>query len=62
MTNHLEQAATGMMILFVLLQMLREIPNTSRQNSNLHLRRTRIALMDSILIHQILISFQRNLE
>ena len=57
MTNHLQQATTGMMVLLVLLQMLREVLDASRQNSDLYFRLTRVTLVNGILLHDFLFCF-----
>ena len=50
MANHLQKPAAGMMILLVLLQMLGEIRDARGQHGNLDFRRTRVALVDGILL------------
>ena len=57
MTNHLQKAATGMMILLVLLQMLGEINDASGQNCNLNLRGTSVTLMNCVLLNDFLLCF-----
>ena len=49
MADHLQQTTTGMMILLVLFQMIRQILDTSRQYSNLYLWGPRVTFVNSIL-------------
>ena len=50
-TDHFEKAASGMMILLVLLKMFVKVVNSLCENSNLNLRRTGITLMSLKLIN-----------
>ena len=49
MADHLQKTTAGMIILFVLLKMFRQVCNASCKNSNLDFRGTRVALMNCIL-------------
>ena len=57
MADHLQQTATGMMILLVLLEVLRQIVDTCGEDSDLYFRRTRITLVNGILLHDFLFCF-----
>jgi hypothetical protein len=50
-TDHLEKAAARMMILRMLLKMLCQVADSLGENSDLDFRRTGVALMDSVLLH-----------
>ena len=45
LADHLQEAAARAMILIVLLQMFRQLIDPLREESDLHIRRTRVLLM-----------------
>ncbi len=49
LANHLQQAATRMMVFAVGLEVLREVGNALAQNRNLHLRRARVRTVKLIV-------------
>ena len=51
MADHLEQAAAGMVVLFVGLEMLGQIVDPPGQDGDLHLRGAGVALMGGIGLH-----------
>ena len=51
LTDHLKEAATRVMILFVDLQVLGKVVDPLGQQSNLHLGRACVALVCGILLH-----------
>src|SRR5579872_1190821 len=53
LADHLEQAATRMMVVLVLHQMARQVLNAARQNGNLHLWRAGVALVNLILLDNL---------
>lgn len=55
--DHLLQTAAAVKILLVCLQVLGKIVDAGCENGNLHLRGTRIAFMDSVLLNQGLLFF-----
>ena len=52
--DHLEKAATRVMILIVLLQMQRQVVDTRREKRDLHLRRSGIGGVELILRYDLL--------
>ena len=59
LTDHLQQAAAGVMILLMGAQMLGQVADALGQNRNLHLGRTGVALMNGILFdNRIFLFFQ----
>ena len=51
MANHLQQTATAVVILGMILQVIGQVVDAIGQNSNLNLGGTSIALVGSILLH-----------
>lgn len=47
-SDHLQQATTGMMVVFMLLQMLCQIVDSSGEDGDLYLRRSGVFLMQSV--------------
>jgi len=48
-SNHYEQAATRVFVMFMNFEVLGQMQNTRRQHRHLHLRRSSIILVDMIL-------------
>ena len=53
-TNHLEQTATAVMVVGMLLQMLSQLVDASGQNRDLNLRRTGIGVMQLVLCDDLI--------
>ena len=50
LTDHFEQTASGMVVVLVGLQVLGEVVDSLGENGDLHLGRTCVALMESVLL------------
>lgn len=46
-SDHLQETTTRMEVLWVLLEVLRELVDLFRENSNLHIRRTSVSIVPS---------------
>ena len=57
LTDHLQQTTTGMVILLVGLEVLGEVADALRQQSNLNLGGTGIALVESVLSDDFILAF-----
>ena len=57
LTDHLQQAAAGVVVLLVDLQMLGQVGDTAGEDGNLHLRGTGIALVGGVLEDDLLFLF-----
>lgn len=57
LADHLEQAATGMVVVLVLLQMLGELSDALGQDSDLYFRRTGIGLMHAVCFNNCCLLF-----
>src|SRR5262249_54460113 len=60
LANHDEQAATGMEVLFMGLQMVRQVLDALAQYRDLHLRRTGVTLFAGIFLDERLFALGRN--
>jgi hypothetical protein len=57
LANHHEQATTGTVILFVLLQMFGQLVDALRQQSDLHIRRPGVFFVDAKVSYRLALRF-----